>query len=382
MANPLNPEVTLSIGAPVDDSGSVLDSASTGSLIYVPVKVSSDPGPFHNFYMQVAWHNTSVLEYAGIVSPEGRQFINTDLRHRGLYRSVGDDDVQNMLPGPEGEDWNRIERSDDTPIGPEDHINIHKLNYNLRLLYQPPQSAPLTAEQEALSWAPNGAVSDGDGKYIIAYHVFKVVGGDDIYDWSNLIQLLDSAILEGYDSQKWADLGIDTVTMDKYFEVPTFTLSDGIAAAGWTGAQGGMRIQPDGTIIEFSGMGYTHTSTDVDGSMVELVDLSYESLDEGAGLAFEDTHPIVSINGPHLVTLWSNEESYSEYGATAVNSDGEDISGDIVITEAVDPNTPGIYHVYYDVSDADGDDAIPDHRVVWVKRPWGRNGPLLFIYNL
>jgi len=367
MANPLNPEVTLSIGAPVDDSGSVLDSASTGSLIYVPVKVSSDPGPFHNFYMQVAWHNTSVLEYAGIVSPEGRQFINTDLRHRGLYRSVGDDDVQNMLPGPEGEDWNRIERSDDTPIGPEDHINIHKLNYNLRLLYQPPQSAPLTAEQEALSWAPNGAVSDGDGKYIIAYHVFKVVGGDDIYDWSNLIQLLDSAILEGYDSQKWADLGIDTVTMDKYFEVPTFTLSDGIAAAGWTGAQGGMRIQPDGTIIEFSGMGYTHTSTDVDGSMVELVDLSYESLDEGAGLAFEDTHPIVSINGPHLVTLWSNEESYSEYGATAVNSDGEDISGDIVITEAVDPNTPGIYHVYYDVSDADGDDAIPDHRVVWVK---------------
>lgn len=74
--------------------------------------------------------------------------------------------------------------------------------------------------------------------------------------------------------------------------------------------------------------------------------------------AFEfqmNTPPVITLNGNNPVYIECNQDTFSDPGATALDSSGGDISGDIVIGgDTVSESTPGLYTVTYNVNDAVG----------------------------
>jgi hypothetical protein len=80
----------------------------------------------------------------------------------------------------------------------------------------------------------------------------------------------------------------------------------------------------------------------------------------------DDTPPVITLVGDDPQNI-SQGGPYIELGATAFDAVDGDITGDIVIDDsAVDVNTPGVYEVSYDVSDAAGNAATTVLRTVAV----------------
>jgi len=76
-------------------------------------------------------------------------------------------------------------------------------------------------------------------------------------------------------------------------------------------------------------------------------------------------NPTISLNGSSLVLI-DKDQVFTDAGATAVDGVGTDISGDIVVTGSVDTSTLGVYYLYYDVTDINGQDATQVVRTVVV----------------
>jgi hypothetical protein len=73
--------------------------------------------------------------------------------------------------------------------------------------------------------------------------------------------------------------------------------------------------------------------------------------------------PVITLVGASPMNL-DVGEPYIELGATAIDDIDDDISGDVLISGAVDTAVPGSYAVTYNVSDAAGNAATPVVRTV------------------
>lgn len=80
----------------------------------------------------------------------------------------------------------------------------------------------------------------------------------------------------------------------------------------------------------------------------------------------DDTiQPVITINGSNDYTISLNS-TYTEPGATAQDNTDGDISSSIITTGTVNTNLTGLYHKYYDVADAQGNQAARATRNVYV----------------
>lgn len=77
----------------------------------------------------------------------------------------------------------------------------------------------------------------------------------------------------------------------------------------------------------------------------------------------DTTSPVITLTGSDPVDV-ALGGSYSDDGATAVDSFEGDLTGDIDTVNPVDTNTLGTYVVTYDVSDGEGNDAVQVTRTV------------------
>ena len=75
------------------------------------------------------------------------------------------------------------------------------------------------------------------------------------------------------------------------------------------------------------------------------------------------TKPVITLIGDPTIDLVIGS-TYIDAGATAVDNVDGDITGSIVVNNAVDMSVPGTYTVSYTVSDAAGNAAIETMRVV------------------
>ncbi len=75
--------------------------------------------------------------------------------------------------------------------------------------------------------------------------------------------------------------------------------------------------------------------------------------------------PVITLTGPATVDLCVGD-SYTDMGATANDDCFGDITGDIVVANPVDVNTPGIYTVTYNVTDPCSNAAVEVTRTVTV----------------
>ncbi|PIB38347.1 immunoglobulin-like domain-containing protein [Maribacter sp. 4G9] len=74
--------------------------------------------------------------------------------------------------------------------------------------------------------------------------------------------------------------------------------------------------------------------------------------------------PVITLNGGSSIDIQLGD-TYTEFGATALDNVDGDISGDIVVdASGVDTNTPGAYAVTYNVSDSAGNAAVEVVRTV------------------
>lgn len=81
-----------------------------------------------------------------------------------------------------------------------------------------------------------------------------------------------------------------------------------------------------------------------------------------------DTPPVLTLLGEEEVSV-EQDEPYLDAGATAFDQEDEDISSDILVTGSVDTSTPGDYVITYNVTDSDGNEALPISRNVTVFIP-------------
>jgi hypothetical protein len=79
----------------------------------------------------------------------------------------------------------------------------------------------------------------------------------------------------------------------------------------------------------------------------------------------DTTAPVISLNGPASITLEACTDTYTEQGATA--TDNCSVGAVTVGGDVVDVNTPGTYTVTYNVTDANGVDAIEVTRTITVQ---------------
>ncbi len=77
----------------------------------------------------------------------------------------------------------------------------------------------------------------------------------------------------------------------------------------------------------------------------------------------KNTKPIITIIGENIIELEKGEE-YIEKGSKATDSDGNDITNDIKITNNININKYGEYKVIYEVSDKYGNKAIKLRKVI------------------
>lgn len=85
--------------------------------------------------------------------------------------------------------------------------------------------------------------------------------------------------------------------------------------------------------------------------------------DYGVMLMYDELPPVITLNGDDVIYLEVNT-TYTEDGAVAIDNIEGDISGRIVITNAVDMSQAGVYYVHYDVTDASGLNAVRVSRTV------------------
>ncbi len=91
-----------------------------------------------------------------------------------------------------------------------------------------------------------------------------------------------------------------------------------------------------------------------------------DAIEETRTVTVEDTNaPVITLTGSANVFLFTGE-SYADAGATSTDSFDGDLTSGLVINNPVDINTPGIYSVTYNVSDAAGNAAMEVTRTVEV----------------
>ncbi len=160
--------------------------------------------------------------------------------------------------------------------------------------------------------------------------------------------------------------------------VPTVTGSvNGLKTLDVTGAT------PSATVTLYDKNNNVVSSTTADGSgNVTFTDVS---VDEGytvkqtvngvssdasttADVGPDTTAPVLTLTGSETVTLTAGD-TYTDAGASATDQPGDlDLTDDITDdAAAVDVNTPGVYIITYNVSDASGNAATPVTRTVTVK---------------
>ncbi|MBQ4820921.1 immunoglobulin-like domain-containing protein [Aquimarina sp. MMG016] len=116
------------------------------------------------------------------------------------------------------------------------------------------------------------------------------------------------------------------------------------------------------------------TVNPVDTSVTGVYTVTYNVSDAAGNDATEVTRevtvsdttvPVISLTGDAAVTVEAGS-TYSDAGATASDSLDGDITADIVTVNPVDTSVPGVYTVTYNVSDAEGNDAVEVTREVTV----------------
>jgi hypothetical protein len=79
-----------------------------------------------------------------------------------------------------------------------------------------------------------------------------------------------------------------------------------------------------------------------------------------------DSAPVITLNGLAEMLVECGDV-FVDPGAVAMDVPDGDISEDIVVTGAVDANTPGVYELVYNVTDSTGNPAVPVVRTVTVQ---------------
>lgn len=90
--------------------------------------------------------------------------------------------------------------------------------------------------------------------------------------------------------------------------------------------------------------------------------------------------PVITLVGDASVTV-NRGENYSDAGATALDDRDGDITANITTTSNVDTSTLGTYHVTYNVSDANNNQAVTVKRVVSVVEPAESSNEVLVLYD-
>ena len=99
------------------------------------------------------------------------------------------------------------------------------------------------------------------------------------------------------------------------------------------------------------------TATDPSNNISSTASLTISVIDR------DEVAPIISLIGQPLISLFIGS-TYTDAGATAVDNIDGDITGSIVVNNAVDVNTVGTYLVTYNVSDAAGNAAAEVNRTI------------------
>lgn len=73
---------------------------------------------------------------------------------------------------------------------------------------------------------------------------------------------------------------------------------------------------------------------------------------------FDETPPVLTLNGDNPQVIEATLDGYDDPGATAIDDTDGDISGAIVVTGTVDAATAGTYELTYTVQDAAGNEAV------------------------
>lgn len=89
---------------------------------------------------------------------------------------------------------------------------------------------------------------------------------------------------------------------------------------------------------------------------------NYQALMWDIGL-LDLTPPVITIKGLDKISLIVGE-NYIEEGAIALDDYDGDISNNIIITGFVDTSIPGLYTIFYDVTDLSGNQAVKISRIV------------------
>lgn len=116
-------------------------------------------------------------------------------------------------------------------------------------------------------------------------------------------------------------------------------------------------IAPDGTITTDADT-VEGKAWDVDTGTWELFTVNFASADV--------TKPVITLIGNASVTI-TEGDTYNDAGATASDDVDGDITANIVTVNPVDTNTPAVYTVTYNVSDAAGNAADEVTRTVTVE---------------
>ena len=80
----------------------------------------------------------------------------------------------------------------------------------------------------------------------------------------------------------------------------------------------------------------------------------------------DETGPVITLLSPTPITLEAGIDSYTEFGATAIDNVDDDISAAIVISGAVNTGAVGTYIVSYNVTDNQGNKAETVDRTIQV----------------
>ena len=162
--------------------------------------------------------------------------------------------------------------------------------------------------------------------------------------------------------------GITDITLivgDTYSE-PGFTVTDfedGTIDTADVVAVPNVLSQP--TIIDTSAPNPTGTLVkyDVIDSAGNAADSAYRTV---YVLEVDTTPPVITLIGDNP-TYVEQGSAYTELGSTATDDRDGDITGDIVITSTVNTNSAGTYSVFYDVTDATGNNATTATRSVIIQ---------------
>ncbi|KZZ72484.1 hypothetical protein A3765_28455 [Oleiphilus sp. HI0130] len=140
-------------------------------------------------------------------------------------------------------------------------------------------------------------------------------------------------------------------------------------------AQDGSYVEQGATYSQEGGSSgaITDISHSIDVSTVGAYTVTY-TYNDGFGYAFsaertvivqDETAPVITLTGASEVSV-AHGDTYTELGATAADNNDGDITGDIVITDDINPNISGSYTVSYDVQDAAGNIAVTRTRTVHI----------------